>query len=279
MPYPNEHSCRLADPGQFDRFARQMCGQKHNGKCIDVILGIKAGKSQVQALRYMKDMWTEAAARDHCATRDGAFEAASEAQLPPDIERRAFPAAELRIDGIGDQGKQPLIRGYAAIFEALSEDLGGFREKVAKGAFGASLQARDDVRALWNHNPDYVLGRTKSGTLRLAEDDKGLVIEIDPPDTQWGRDLLVSIDRGDVSEMSFGFRTIKDSWVNQGGTNPERTLIEVKLFDVSPVTFPAYAFTSVKVRDHLKAMELASASVSETGRVQALIVDRWNLRK
>jgi len=77
MPFPNEHSCRLKQPGQYTRFARKNCEQKHDGKCIDVIYGIKQGKSEIQALRYPKGSWTESAARNHCSGRGGSFEAAS----------------------------------------------------------------------------------------------------------------------------------------------------------------------------------------------------------
>lgn len=159
-------------------------------------------------------------------------------------EIRAFPLTELRVaKGEGDEG--PKIRGYAAVFNQLSEDLGGFREKIAPGAFKKSM--RGDVRALWNHDSSQVLGRTKSKTLRLEEDDKGLAIEIDPPDTQTARDLMHLIERGDVDQMSFGFRMIKDKWETEGGKDL-RTLIEVQLLDVSPVTFPAYPKTEVAVR-------------------------------
>jgi hypothetical protein len=100
-----------------------------------------------------------------------------------------------------------------------------------------------------------VLGRNKSGTLRLAEDDKGLAIELDPPDTQWARDLMTSMKRGDINQMSFGFETVLDEW-NEKLT--ERTLIELKLFDVSVVTFPAYRQTSAVVRSFVPRIETAS---------------------
>lgn len=189
-----------------------------------------------------------------------------------EIERRTFGLMEFRLDKPDD--KKPVIRGYAAMFERFSEDLGGFREKIAAGAFAKAV--KDDVRALWNHDPNYVLGRTKAKTLRLKEDKDGLAIEIDTPDTQWARDLLVSIDRGDVSQMSFGFRVVKDEWNKQNTKMPERTLLEVRLFDVSPVTFPAYPQTSVAVRDYLQS--LGKEGVPETGRVPSLETLRFQIK-
>lgn len=164
-------------------------------------------------------------------------------------EVRNFIASELRAEP-GSDGKKKIV-GYAAVFEELSEDLYGFREKIRVGAFSKTI-TEADVRALWNHNRDYVLGRTKSGTLRLQEDAHGLKIEIDPPDTQWARDLMVSIERGDVTQMSFGFETVRDEWEDIGHDEWIRTLVEVRLFDVSPVTFPAYLGTVVDLRGALE---------------------------
>jgi len=161
-----------------------------------------------------------------------------------ETERRYFPVEELR--AITDEGGLRHIVGYAAVFNSLSEDLGGFREKIDSGAFADSLNA-DDIRALKNHNSDYVLGRNKSGTLTLSEDQRGLKIDIMPPDAQWATDLMVSIDRKDVDQMSFGFRTLEYRWE---GEYPDevRTLMKAQLFDVSPVTFPAYPDTEVGLR-------------------------------
>lgn len=162
----------------------------------------------------------------------------------PMIERRIYPLTELRI---AVDNEPPIIRGYAAVFNELSEDLGGFYERIKPGAFKKTLKEAD-IRALWNHDPNYVLGRNKSGTLRLAEDERGLAIEIDPPvEARWAQDLIVSMKRGDVDQMSFGFRTVRDEWVT-AGEQIIRTLLEVELFDVSPVTFAAYLQTSVQVR-------------------------------
>ena len=154
------------------------------------------------------------------------------------IEKRAFPA-ELRVEG---EEKRKII-GHAVVFNKLSEDLGGFREKVLPGAFTNALKD-SDVRALWNHDSNIVLGRTKAGTLKLEEDDKGLKVEIDPP--SWAEGYMETITRGDVSEMSFAFTVATEEWDDK---KKERTIKEVnKLFDVSPVAYPAYPQTSVKVR-------------------------------
>jgi uncharacterized protein len=139
----------------------------------------------------------------------------------------------------------PMLRGHAAVFNDLSVDLGGFREKIAPGAFAGTLN--DDVRALWNHNWDVLFGRTTSGTLRLAEDKIGLATEIDPPDTQGARDLLALVERRDVTQMSFGFSTIKDMWEKTPAGDVVRTLLEVKLYDVSGVAAPAYPQTDLEV--------------------------------
>lgn len=183
------------------------------------------------------------------------------------IERRNFSAGELRTI-TDDDGLRHII-GYAAVFNSLSEDLGGFREKIDPGAFANSINS-DDVRALWNHDSNYILGRNKSGTLTLAEDQRGLKIDITPPDSQWARDLMTSIERGDVSQMSFGFRTVEQRWE---GEYPDetRTLMEVQLFDVSPVTFPAYPDTSIGLRsleEHRKENQQEAFSCVKNKRMR-----------
>ena len=160
------------------------------------------------------------------------------------FERRHFVLQNLEVRASEENGAK--IVGYAAVFNSLSENLGGFREKIEPGAFKESIKTAD-VRALFNHDPNFVLGRTLSGTLLLSEDDKGLAIEISPPDTQAARDLMTSMQRGDISQMSFGFRTKTDRWETIDGENV-RTLVEVDIFDVSPVTYPAYAETDAAVR-------------------------------
>lgn len=186
------------------------------------------------------------------------------------LERRAFVVEGLKIEerDMGDGTKAPCIRGHAAVFNALSEDLGGFREKISPGAFAESAAA-DDVRALYNHDSNYVLGRNRAGTLRLQEDAHGLAIEIDPPDTQFARDLLVSMKRGDVSQMSFGFMVPKggQSWARNADGSTVRTLSKVQLLDVSPVTFPAYPQTDCAVRSlHEFEQEIQQSQVDDTAR-------------
>ena len=162
-----------------------------------------------------------------------------------DMERRVFDMDKIEArDADGD--KPAKLIGHAAIFNKLSDDLGGFKERIAPGAFADSLG--NDVRALFNHNPDLILGRTKAGTLALEEDKRGLRVEIDPPDTQVARDLMESVKRGDISQMSFGFFTLDDEFERKRDGTIIRTLKKVDLFDVSPVTFPAYPQTKIAMR-------------------------------
>jgi hypothetical protein len=165
-------------------------------------------------------------------------------KVPEGFQRRSFPLRELRVEAV--DGKPRRIIGYAAMFDVLSEPLWGFREKIRKGAFSKTIQTAD-VRALFNHDENYVLGRSKAGTLKLWEDNTGLGIEIVVPDTQWARDLVVTMERGDVDQMSFSFRVVREDW-SHTPDQEIRTLIEVELHDVSPVTFPAYTETIAQLR-------------------------------
>lgn len=186
------------------------------------------------------------------------------------IERR-FQVAELRAEAVEGQAARSIV-GYAAVFNSLSQDLGGFVEKIAPGAFAGAGQS--DVRALFNHDPSMVLGRSTSGTLTVAEDEIGLRIRITPPDTQYARDVMHLIDRGDVSQMSFGFRALKDDWANENGQTV-RTLILAELLDVSPVTFPAYTATNVQMRD---MMNLPDVPAGVRGATAPAVEDGDGLR-
>ena len=178
------------------------------------------------------------------------------------LEKRNFNTefkVELRTTGA--LAKLPVLSGYAAKFNTLSEpmpimqdgeQIGMFREMLLPGCFGSAISS-SDVRALINHEPSMILGRNKSGTLRLSEDSVGLHFENDIPDTSYARDLQVSCARGDISQCSFGFSVAPggDSY-SKDTMNPGwyvRSINNVgKLYDVSPVTYPAYVDTDCAVR-------------------------------
>lgn len=160
------------------------------------------------------------------------------------LEHRSlsFDDMELRAEGNG-----MTFRGYAAKFNAPSQPL-PFIETILPGAFTRTLKSRNEIKAFVNHDTNMVIGSTRAGTLRLTQDERGLLAEIDLPDTTYGRDLAVSVARGDVSGMSFGFHVPKggDSW-NADFT--QRTVSEIALSEVSPVTgFPAYQQTTASLR-------------------------------
>lgn len=148
----------------------------------------------------------------------------------------------------------PTLVGHAAVFNRDSELIAGsFIERIAPGAFRESIAKGDDVRALINHDPSLILARTISRTLLLREDQHGLYVEIQIPKTTYAQDLLESTKRGDISQMSFGFTVSPggERWERgQNGAPDIRTLLSVRLFDVSPVTYPAYPDTDVAVRSH-----------------------------
>lgn len=164
-------------------------------------------------------------------------------------ERRLYES-ELEVRDNAKGGKT--LTGYAAVFNRMSANLGGFVEQVAPGAFSKTIQEAD-VRHLLNHDANVVLGRNRAGTLRLAEDTTGLHYEVDLPNTQAARDLAESVERGDISGSSFAFRVVGDDGDDWGLTDDEfplRTLRQVALYDTSTVTYPAYPSTQ---EDDVKA--------------------------
>ncbi|AZF90292.1 MAG: prohead protease [Phage 5P_3] len=171
------------------------------------------------------------------------------------LELRYLPA-QIEVRKAEKEADMPHIVGYAAVWNTWSEDLGGFKERFAPHAFAKSL-TKADVRALWNHDPNYVLGRRGSQTLDLNEDEDGLAFDVLPPDTSWARDLVVTMQRGDVNQMSFGFRAVADSWEqpdDSGDKLYRRTVLDADLYDVSVVTFPAYHASEA----HLRALGMES---------------------
>jgi HK97 family phage prohead protease len=170
------------------------------------------------------------------------------------FERRSVETAfDITSSGTGFR-----FTGYAAKFQTRSHDLGGFKETIQAGAFGRAINEGQDVRALINHDAGLILGRTTSGTLKLSEDSTGLHYEVDAPDTSYARDLAESMKRGDVTQSSFGFRVREDDWQREG-RGRLRTLIDVDLLDVSPVTYPAYEDTESGVTA-ARALQLAAGA-------------------
>lgn len=175
-----------------------------------------------------------------------------------DYEKRVTPGQVSELRAAEGEGQAPRIAGYGAVFNARSELIAGsFFEVIAPGAFDDVLG--DDVRGLFNHDPNYVLGRTTSKTLRIAQDERGLAYEIDPPNTQTHRDLILApLARGDVTGSSFAFRVAADGeeWARDEDTGVVvRTITRFKrLFDVGPVTFPAYPDSEAAQRS-LKAWQ------------------------
>lgn len=153
------------------------------------------------------------------------------------LETRTNPT-NFEVRELDDGGMR--FEGYAAIFDSPSEPL-PFVERIAKGAFTRSLKSRNDVKMLFNHDAGEVLASTRAGTMQLSEDDRGLRVVADLAPTTRGKDLAISLRRGDIDAMSFGFSVIRDSW-NEDGS--ERTLHSVRLAEVSVVAWPAYTATA-----------------------------------
>ena len=169
------------------------------------------------------------------------------------VERRTVFAGELRTDS---QGDEMALIGRACSYGVLSQDLGGFREVISPGAFDRSLASGSDIKCLFNHDPNQILGRTKNRTLQVTSDDKGLAFRCDlNPASQSHRDIHAAIKRGDISECSFAFSADPDDgdeWdeAEENGVRfARRTLRNVTLMDVSAVCNPAYEnATSVSAR-------------------------------
>lgn len=164
-------------------------------------------------------------------------------------ESRFGSGLEIRDDK--QDGSVGTITGYAAVFASPSQDLGGFVETIRAGAFGKSLNRGDDIRALVGHDTSLILGRRSAKTLEIGEDEKGLWVRIHMPDTQLGRDTLTSVKRRDLTGQSFAFETVEDEWrkeTKDGVSVWKRDLIEVNLFEISIVSFPAYEQTSADAR-------------------------------
>lgn len=149
------------------------------------------------------------------------------------LARRAEPED----DGTGVQ-----LRGLAIVFNSRSEFL-GFYEYIRPGAVDRTFAENIDVRALWSHNPDLTIGRLSAGTLRMRKGSRGLATEIDPP--RWGSQYVETVKRRDVQGMSFAFETMEDDWHMEDG-EPTRDVLDMRVFEVSGVSFPAYPATTLR---------------------------------
>ena len=192
-----------------------------------------------------------------------------------DIRSVSFDGFELR-----EEDGKTTARGYAAVYNSLSVPIYGmFRERIRPGAFRRSLAGDGDVFAFWQHDSTRPLARRSTGTLRLREDDRGLAVEIDLPDTSYGRDAADAIRTGLVDKMSFGFAVADggDVMTKERADDglPIRELTDVDLYEVSPVTMPAYEGTELSARsqaavDSLKA-DLEGDQVAEAAAEAARI--------
>lgn len=184
-------------------------------------------------------------------------------------ETRVLLAGALEVRMV--EGKRPVLRGYAAKFNTLSENLGGFREQISPGAFADVLGG--DVRCLINHDANMILGRTASGSLTIGQDDTGLWYEAQLPETSYAADLAASVKRGDVSQSSFAFSIAPDgdSWAEDQETGGAiRTVTKIgRLYDVSAVTYPAYPDATCAVRSLDAFKERQAAEKAEADKAAA----------
>jgi HK97 family phage prohead protease len=250
MPYANEHAARLRDPGDFANIVQLWKNDAGIRALGGRLKSDPEGSTVEQAIRFDAGKWTVDEAKKWLKDRDYKvilFEPATEAKAGrPAIERRVLAAPPLELRKAEDGGEH--LVGFAAVYNQLSVDLGFFREKISPGAFHRAFEDGADVAALWNHNPDKILGRTVSGTLKLRDEpDKGLAFDLLMPRSPLGQEVAESVRRRDTAGASFGFMTNKDLWEDtpQGIV---RTLIDVDLFDVSPTPFPAYPQTEAALR-------------------------------
>lgn len=196
---------------------------------------------------------------------------ASETDKRAHMERRVIQLTDCEVRAADGDGPAT-FSGYAAVFNELSVNLGGFRERIRPGAFRTAIDSGDDVRFLINHDANMVLGRTPK-TVTLAEDERGLRVDCELPNTTYANDLVESMRRDDVNQMSFGFTTRADAWPEKDAESglPIRELVDVGLFDVSVVTYPAYPDTQAAVRemraeiaaDHPELLERAERAAEE----------------
>ena len=201
--------------------------------------------------------------------------------LPPNIdctnpfelgrmEVRRAPAkrADGAAAGEGEGVPVTTLAGYAAKFNVLSELMWDFQETIAPGAFDAVMQ--DDCRCLFNHDPNLILGRTASGTLRLSLDATGLLYEVDLPDTDMARGVAAAVERGDITQSSFAFIVKEANWTEREDGTWLRTITKLtRLYDVSPVTYPGYPDATVGMRSGFVKQQAEARALREAEAAKA----------
>lgn len=193
-----------------------------------------------------------------------------------DRERRFIPGAAGAVELRANDGADPVIGGHGALFDRETVIYGIFRERIAPGAFKDSLKEDGDVRVAFNHDPNYILGRTSAGTATVEEDDKGLRYEATPPSTR--ADVIESIKRKDITGSSFQFTVESDEdeeWdysETKQGKLPLRTIKRARLYEVGPVAFPAYEDTTVSARAKSKADEVRAQETAAQAEAAAAAI-------
>lgn len=162
-----------------------------------------------------------------------------------EINKREFQT-KFEITRQQQSPEEMIIEGYFALYETETELIDGIYEIITKGAFDNTLN--NDIRALWNHNSQYVLGRNKSGSLELKTDDKGLFAVVKLPNTQYAKDIYSLIQRGDLDQASFGFNILGEDLEELASGGYRWRINEIDLHEISVVTFPQYENTSVQAR-------------------------------
>lgn len=259
-PYPGEHAARIRDPEEFDSFSRR---NDEGGEGVDFVYGVKGDTVLVQSIRFDADIFTVEQAQewldrndfepllfepaDQASDERGAVIASShilEGKMANTEIRALHQPVELR------EGDDGLIRvsGYAAVFDEETKIGGMFTEVIAKGAFRSAIERQDDVVFLINHE-GLPLARTRSGTLTLTEDDRGLRIDANLDSTDPDvRSIVPKMKRGDLDKMSFAFIPTRQTW-DDSGEIPKRTILDFeRVVDVSIVTNPAYDGTEIGLR-------------------------------
>jgi HK97 family phage prohead protease len=197
-----------------------------------------------------------------------------------DESKRPNEALEVRIVGLGGleirhTGRATeafTIRGYAAVYNETSHDLGGFREQIAPGAFDEVLATKPDVHFVWDHDTRYVGARTKNDTLHLESDTTGLFMDAQVGNYSWAKDLRIALERGDINQGSFAFHVADggDEWAVQEDESVMRTIRSVSnLYDVTVTAQGAYPQTSLAA---VRSLAAVTGRPPEPGMVEAALV-------